>query len=196
MSLNPVDVQIREGLERRYLTPRFPAVPGSDVAGVVVELGADTPEFAIGDAVVGHAMKDYVGAGTLAEYVDMPVRSTILKPHGLSFREAATLPLAAQTALQIVRRSGLGASSRVLVSGAAGGVGSFAVQLANRTGAFVVGTTSPKNFRYVESLGDARVRLRGRPTRCHTNDRASRIRCHPRSCWWACTRRRSDGHCR
>lgn len=153
VSLNPVDVQIREGLERKYLTPCFPAVPGIDVAGVVVELGADTPEFAIDDAVVGHAMKDFVGAGTLAEFVDMPVRSTIRMPEGLTFREAATLPLAAQTALQVIRRSELQAADRVLVSGAAGGVGSFAVQLAKRTGAVVVGTASHRNLTYVEDLG-------------------------------------------
>jgi NADPH:quinone reductase-like Zn-dependent oxidoreductase len=151
--LNPVDYKVREGYLRGLIDTDLPAVPGWDVAGVVVKAGLDTPELAEGDEVLAYARKDTVGEGTLAEYVAVPVRTAAKKPAGITFDQAAALPLAGLTAQQTVRRSGLGAGSTVLVHAAAGGVGSIAVQLAVHAGARVIGTASPANHDYLRSIG-------------------------------------------
>jgi len=153
VGLNPVDYKIREGYLRGLIDTHLPAVPAWDVAGVVVKPGLDTPELEAGDEVLAYARKDVVSDGTLAEYVSVPVRTAAKKPAGLSFEQAAALPLAGLTALQTVRRSGLGAGSTVLVHAAAGGVGSIATQLAVHAGARVVGTASPGNHDYLRGLG-------------------------------------------
>jgi NADPH:quinone reductase-like Zn-dependent oxidoreductase len=151
--LNPVDYKIREGYLEGLLDTRLPAVPGWDVAGVVVQPGLDTPELAAGDEVLAYVRKDTVSDGTLAEYVAVPVRTAAKKPAGLSFEQAAALPLAGLTALQTVRRAGVTAGQTVLVHAAAGGVGSIAVQLAVHAGARVVGTASPRNHDFLRELG-------------------------------------------
>lgn len=151
--INPVDYKVREGYLQGLIDTQLPAVPGWDVAGVVVKAGLDTPELAEGDEVLAYARKDTVSDGTLAEYVAVPVRTAAKKPAGVSFEEAAALPLAGLTALQTVRRSGLGEGSTVLVHAAAGGVGSIAVQLAVHAGARVVGTASASNHDYLRGLG-------------------------------------------
>ena len=151
--LNPVDYKVREGYLQGLMQAVFPVVPGWDVAGVVVKVGLDTPEFSVGDELLAYARKDFVHGGTLAELVEVPVRTAAHKPAGLSFEEAAALPLAGLTALQTVRRSGLRAGSTVLVHAAAGGVGSFATQLALMAGARVVGTAGESNHAYLRELG-------------------------------------------
>ena len=151
--INPVDYKVREGYLQQLMPAFFPVVPGWDVAGVVVSVGLDTPEFAVGDEILAYARKDFVQGGTLAELVEVPVRTAAHKPAGLSFEEAAALPLTGLTALQTVRRSGLGAGSTVLIHGASGGVGSFASQLAVLAGARVVGTASEANHDYLRTLG-------------------------------------------
>lgn len=128
-------------------------VPGWDVAGVVEQVGLDTPEFQPGDEILAYARADLVSGGTLAEYVAVPVRTAAPKPAGLSFEEAAALPLAGLTAYQSVRRSQVTDGSTVLVHGAAGGVGAFAVQLAVHAGATVIGTASPGNHDFLRGLG-------------------------------------------
>ncbi|WP_147795003.1 NADP-dependent oxidoreductase [Cellulomonas sp. Y8] len=152
-SLNPVDYKIREGYLRGLMDVHFPAVPAWDVSGTVVKAGLDTPELQVGDEVLAYARKDVVQDGTLAEYVAVPVRTAAKKPAGLSFEEAAALPLAGLTALQTIRRAGLAEGQTVLVHAAAGGVGSIAVQLAVHAGARVVGTASERNHDYLRSLG-------------------------------------------
>jgi NADPH2:quinone reductase len=151
--LNPVDYKIREGYLEGLLDTTLPAVPGWDVAGVVVKPGLDTPELAVGDEVLAYVRKDTVSDGTLAEYVAVPVRTAAKKPAGLSFDEAAALPLAGLTALQTIRRAGVTEGQTVLVHAAAGGVGSIAVQLAVHAGARVVGTASPRNHDFLRELG-------------------------------------------
>ncbi|HEY0186951.1 MAG TPA: NADP-dependent oxidoreductase [Cellulomonas sp.] len=151
--INPVDYKVREGYLRGLIDTDLPAVPGWDVAGVVVRAGLDTPELVEGDEVLAYARKDTVGDGTLAEYVAVPVRTIAKKPAGVTFDQAAALPLTGLTALQSVRRSGLGAGSTVLVHAAAGGVGSIATQLAARAGARVVGTASPGNHDFLREIG-------------------------------------------
>jgi NADPH2:quinone reductase len=152
-SLNPVDYKAREGYLQGVIDTVFPAVPGWDVAGVIVKAGLDTPEFEVGDEILAYARKDVISGGTVAELVEVPVRTAARKPEGLSFEDAAALPLAGLTALQTVRRAGVSAGSTVLIHAAAGGVGSYATQLAVLAGARVVGTASEGNHEYLRSLG-------------------------------------------
>jgi len=151
--INPVDYKIREGYLRGLLDTRLPAVPGWDVAGIVEQTGLDTPEFAVGDAVLAYARADVVENGSVAEFMPVPVRTAARKPEGLSFEEAAALPLAGLTALQTLERAGVAEGQTVLIHGAAGGVGSFGVQLARLRGARVVGTASERNHDYLRELG-------------------------------------------
>ena len=151
--LNPVDFKVRQGHLHGLLDEIFPVVPGWDVAGVVVKAGLDTPEFAVGDEIFAYARKDILGGGTLAEFVAVPVRTAARKPSSISFEEAAAVPLTGLTALHSVRRTNVGAGDRVLIHGGAGGVGSFAVQLAALAGATVVATASERNHDYLRSLG-------------------------------------------
>ncbi|WP_084038172.1 NADP-dependent oxidoreductase [Demequina sp. NBRC 110053] len=151
--LNPVDYKIRQGHLDGLIDTHFPAVPGWDVSGVVVESGLDTPEFSVGDEVFAYARKDVVAGGTLAERVAVPVRTAALKPAALDHEQAASVPLAGLTALQVLRRLGVTKDSCVLIHGASGGVGSFAVQIARHLGAHVVGTASDRNHDYVCDLG-------------------------------------------
>ena len=151
--LNPVDYKVRQGHLRGLIDEIFPVVPGWDVAGVVVKVGLDTPEFRVGDEIFAYARKDVVGGGTLAEFVAVPARTAALKPSSVSFEEAAAVPLTGLTALQSVHRTNVGVGDRVLIHGGAGGVGSFAVQLAALAGARVVATASERNHDYLRSLG-------------------------------------------
>lgn len=152
-SVNPVDWLVREGHLDGLMDAVFPVVPGWDVAGVVERVGLDTPELAVGDEVIGYVRKDVVGGGTTAELVAAPVRTLARKPASLSWEEAASLPLAGLTAYQSLRRLDVGAADTVLIHNAAGGVGSFAVQVAVASGARVIGTASPSRHDYVRGLG-------------------------------------------
>jgi NADPH:quinone reductase-like Zn-dependent oxidoreductase len=151
--INPVDYKVREGYLRGVIDTQLPAVPGWDVAGIVEKTGLDTSEFAVGDAVLAYARADVVQHGSLAEYMPVPVRTATHKPEGVSFEQAAALPLTGLTALQSLERAGVRAGQTVLIHGAAGGVGSFGVQLAVLRGARVIGTASAANHDYVRSLG-------------------------------------------
>ena len=151
--LNPVDYKVRQGHLEGLIDTQFPAIPGWDLAGVVVRPGIDTPEFRVGDEVFAYARKDLVQGGTLAELVAVPVRTVALKPRSLSFEQSAAVPLAGLTAFQSLRRVHVDAGDRVLIHGAAGGVGSFGVQLAVGRGALVVGTASEHNHDYLRGLG-------------------------------------------
>ncbi|MBC7290407.1 MAG: NADP-dependent oxidoreductase [Actinotalea sp.] len=152
-SVNPVDWKVREGYLDGLMDATFPVVPGWDVAGVVEQVGADAPEFAVGDEVFGYVRKDVVGGGTTAELVAAPVRTLALKPRTVSFEEAAAVPLAGLTAYQALRRLGVSAGDTVLVHAAAGGVGLFAVQIAKAFGARVIGTASERNHEHLRALG-------------------------------------------
>ena len=152
--VNPVDWKIREGrLEPRF--PHvFPVVPGWDAAGVVEEVGPAVVEVAPGDEVFAYCGKPFVGEGTYAEFVSVPVTSVAEKPGALSFEEAAAVPLTGLTAYQaLFVAAGLTAGETVLVYAAAGGVGGFAVQLAADAGAEVIGVASERNREYVLGLG-------------------------------------------
>ncbi|MFB7055021.1 NADP-dependent oxidoreductase [Streptomyces vinaceus] len=152
-SVNPVDWKIMAGGLDPLMDVVYPVVPGWDVAGTVERVGIDTPEFAVGDEVMAYARKDYVHGGTFAEYVSVPVRAAAAKPASLSWQEAAGLPLAGLTAYQLLTRLATGKDDTVLIHGAAGGVGSFGVQIARALGARVIGTASPRNHDRLRELG-------------------------------------------
>ncbi|CAM5588677.1 NADP-dependent oxidoreductase [Streptomyces pilosus] len=153
-AVNPVDWKCREGYLDAVLPAVFPVVPGWDVSGVVVQPGPAVPEFSVGDEVIGYVRADVLSGGTFAEYVAAPVRTLARKPGSMSFEEAAGLPLAGLTALQMLDRVlGVKRGETVLVHAAAGGVGSIAVQLAVHLGARVVGTASERNHDFVRGLG-------------------------------------------
>jgi len=124
-------------------------VLGGDIAGEVEAVGAQVTRVRPGDHVFG-----FVGAGGLAEYVSAPVEFLALKPANLSFQQAASVPLAAMTALQGLRDVGkIWAGQKVLIVGASGGIGTFAVQLAKWYGADVTGVCSARNLEMVRSIG-------------------------------------------
>jgi NADPH:quinone reductase-like Zn-dependent oxidoreductase len=125
---------------------------GGDVAGRVEAVGGGVTRFKPGDEVYANLLDH--GYGGFAEYVAVPVSVMSLKPAQLSFEEAAAVPMAATTALQGLRHHGeLRPGQRVLINGATGGVGSFAVQIAKASGAEVTGVTSTPNLDLVRSLG-------------------------------------------
>lgn len=157
-SVNPIDWKLVGGI-LRPLAPRFPYVPGFDVAGVVDAVGPAVTAFAVGQQV--HARIGTMSAGACAEYALAGVDVTCPIPEGMGFAEAAGLPLAGMTALQGLRdQAGLvmsGSTQRVLVVGASGGVGHYAVQIAVAAGATVVGVCSARNADMVRGLGAAEV---------------------------------------
>ncbi len=147
--VNPADWKISQGLLKDFLPVQFPYIPGHDLAGTVEEAGPGVTAFQKGQAVFGQSPK-----GTYAEYTTAPVEKLALKPKTLSFDEAAAIPVGATTAWQgLFDHGGLQAGQRVLIQGAAGGVGLFAVQFARWKGAHVIGTTSTANLDFVRSLG-------------------------------------------
>jgi NADPH:quinone reductase-like Zn-dependent oxidoreductase len=133
-------------------SPRHP-IPGGDLAGIVEAVGSgDVGGWAVGDEVYGFSH------GAFAEYVAVPHRRLARRPAGLSWEEAASLPLAAATALQGLREvGGIEAGQRVLIIGASGGIGSLAVQLAKAWGAEVTGVCSTSNVDLARELGADRV---------------------------------------
>jgi NADPH:quinone reductase-like Zn-dependent oxidoreductase len=125
---------------------------GVDIAGQVEAVGSGVTRFKPGDEVYANLLDH--GYGGFAEYVSVPVAVAAVKPANLSFEEAAAVPMAAVTALQGLRHHGdIQPTDKVLINGASGGVGSFAVQLAKSSGAEVTGVTSTPNIDLVRSLG-------------------------------------------
>lgn len=138
---------------------KWKSTPGHEFAGTVEAVGKDVTRFAVGDAVLGTTTG--LSAGANAEYVCVPEtsKSGVIekKPEQLSFAEAAALPVGGMTALHFLQEAGVGAQQRVLVYGASGSVGSFAVQVARAFGAEVTAVSSARNADLVKSLGAARV---------------------------------------
>ncbi|MEU4996483.1 NADP-dependent oxidoreductase [Streptomyces sp. NPDC021622] len=153
-AVNPVDWKAREGYLGTLIDPVFPVVPGWDMAGVVEQAGIAVTEYAPGDEVIGYVREDMLSRGTFAELVAAPVRCLARKPAGLSWAQAAGLPLAGLAAYQsLVRAAHTAPGETVLVHAAAGGVGSLAVQIAGALGARVIGTASEPNHVFLRELG-------------------------------------------
>ena len=152
--VNPVDWGIREGgndMLRSYLT--LPMTLGWDAAGIVEETGSEVTAFTKGDAVYG--IPNFPGSnGSYAEYCSAKAGQFALKPKSIGFNEAAGVPLAGLTAWTAIFADGkLQPGQRILIQGASGGVGSFAVQFAKAKGAYVIGTASADNLEYLKQLG-------------------------------------------
>jgi NADPH:quinone reductase-like Zn-dependent oxidoreductase len=130
--------------------PKFP-IPGGDLAGTVEQVGSGVTAFVSGDEVYGF------GHGAFAEYIAVHQGGLARKPKNLTFEQAAAVPLAAVTALQLLRAGGILPDQHVLIVGASGGVGTFAVQLAAHLGAQVTGVCSTRNMDLVRRLGAERV---------------------------------------
>jgi len=154
VSVNPVDWKLAGGMLDALLETHFPSIHGWDVAGVVESVGPAVRRLAPGDEVYGYVRKDTVHSGTYAEKVAAPLRTVTLKPKNMDFTQASAVPLAGLTAYQtLIHDLQIAAGETVVVHAAAGGVGSFAVQIAVAQGARVIGTASEKNHDYLRSLG-------------------------------------------
>ena len=150
--VNPADLAVTRGRPSMLrlmvgLRRPKPAVRGQDLAGVVEAVGANVTLFSTGDEVFGE------GASSYAEYTCVPQGVLAPKPAGLTFEQAAAVPMAGLTALFGMRVANVGPGQRVLVNGASGGVGHFAVQIATGLGAEVTGVCSGRNVELVRSLG-------------------------------------------
>jgi len=129
-------------------------VPGTDVSGVIDTLGDGVSGWKVGEQVLGFARQ----SGSYAEYAVIPVSSLARKPKALSFEEAAGVPIAAETAYRALHEAGgIKSGQTVLIHGAAGGVGSAAVQIAKAAGARVIGTASANNLEFLKSIGADQV---------------------------------------
>ncbi|BBC35125.1 NADPH:quinone reductase [Streptomyces graminofaciens] len=151
--VNPVDWKVRAGYLREFLPLPLPATFGTEVAGVVEEIGDGVEGFTIGDEVFGALPL----LGGYAEYVLLPVQTAARKPAGVSFTDAATLSVSAATAQQGIDRLNLTPGATLLVNGAGGGIGVAAVQIARGLGATVIGTAGPGKAEFVSSLGATHV---------------------------------------
>lgn len=150
--LNPVDNAIVKGDFKPVLKFALPAVMGSDLAGEVVGVGQRVTRFKVGDAVFGSTFD--LGIGTFAEYAAVPEHAAALKPSSLSFVEAASLPMVGLTSWQaLTERIQIRPGQKVFVPAGAGGIGTFAIQLAHHLGAHVGTTTSTANVEFVRALG-------------------------------------------
>lgn len=148
MRADPFLVRLSDGVRK----PKDPRL-GADIAGVVAAVGATVTQFKPGDEVFGD-----IGAGGFAEYACAKATALVHKPANITFAEAAAVPVAGLTALQGLRDKGkLQAGQRVLVNGASGGVGTYAVQIAKAFGAEVTGVCSTRNLELVRGLGADQV---------------------------------------
>jgi NADPH:quinone reductase-like Zn-dependent oxidoreductase len=151
-ALNPIDWRMRSGSLRWVSLVRPPFTPGTEISGVVVKVGAGVCGLSAGDEVL--CVLDRFRGGGCAEYVSVHQSQIVRKPASMSFAVAAAIAVAGSTALQALRDVGrLRAGDRVLINGAAGGVGMFAVQLAKQIGAHVTAVCSRINQEFVLSLG-------------------------------------------
>ena len=145
--VNPIDWKARSGMMREVAPLTFPAVDGREAAGVVDEVGSGVDGVGAGDEVFGFAV-----SGAAAEYARLDAFAR--KPPGLSWEEAAGLPVAVETSVRVFTvLGGLGEGQTIVINGAAGGVGTAAVQLARARGARVIGTAGEANHDFLRSLG-------------------------------------------
>jgi len=152
-SLNPVDYKVREGKLAGAFPHHFPVILGWDAAGVVERVGPAVTWFRPGDSVYGYCRRHELEYGTYAEFTTVPEGFLAHMPEGLSFEEAAALPLASLTAHQSLERLGLRGGETLFVTGGAGGVGHIAIQLAHARGARVIASGSPGSHDFIRSLG-------------------------------------------
>ncbi|MDL2363520.1 MAG: NADP-dependent oxidoreductase [Patescibacteria group bacterium] len=152
-AVNPFDIKVREGVVRQMAELNFPAVLGGDVAGVIAEVGDAVTNFEVGQEVYGVA-----GAlsshGSFAEFTPVLASQLAAKPKTVDMTAAAAIPLVGSSAYQaLVDTMQLQAGQKILIHGGAGGIGSFAIQLAKQIGAYVATTASAETTDFVATLG-------------------------------------------
>ncbi|MGN8842407.1 NADP-dependent oxidoreductase [Niallia sp. HCP3S3_B10] len=151
-SINPVDFKIRDGKVKLLLKYKMPLILGNDFSGVVAKVGAKVTRFKVGDEIYARPRKSKIG--TFAEYIAIHGEDIALKPKNLSFEEAASIPLVGLTTYQALADiMQLQKGQKILIQAGAGGVGTFAIQLAKIMGAFVSTTASEAGTNLVKSLG-------------------------------------------
>jgi NADPH:quinone reductase-like Zn-dependent oxidoreductase len=150
--LNPIDYMIPKGTFKPILRLQLPATLGSDLAGVVIETGSRVTRFKPGDAVYASIFD--LGTGALAEFARVPESAAALKPPNLDFVQAASIPMVGLTSWQALKnRAHVKPGQKVFIPAGAGGIGTFAIQLAKHLGADVGTTTSSGNVYMVRALG-------------------------------------------
>ncbi|EJL89722.1 Zn-dependent oxidoreductase, NADPH:quinone reductase [Polaromonas sp. CF318] len=151
-SVNPIDNMIPTGLFKAVVKFELPATMGSDLAGVVMEVGSRVTRFKPGDAVFASIFD--TGGGAIAEFAVVPESMAALKPDNLDFVQAASIPMVGLTSWQALKeRAKLQAGQKVFIPAGSGGIGTFAIQLARHLGAKVATTTSTGNVELVRRLG-------------------------------------------
>ncbi|QLY30797.1 NADP-dependent oxidoreductase [Nocardia huaxiensis] len=161
--VNPYDQKVIDGALKDAFPSDFPFIPGLDGAGTISQIGAGVDGFEIGERVVGKFLVPPLGHGTFAEYIVVPPDSALAKvPDEVTAIQAAALPTAGITALDLINASGLSRGQTALVVGAAGGVGSYLVQLAALTGADVIASARPDDTDRMIRLGATEVVNYGR----------------------------------
>lgn len=151
-SINLLDSKIRAGEFKQILPYSFPLILGNDLAGVVVRVGPGVQQFKPGDEVYARPPQDRIGS--FAELISVSEDALALKPKNLTMEQAASIPLVALTAWQVlVETANLKQGQKVLIHAGSGGVGTLAIQLAKHLGAFVATTTSTDNVQWVKALG-------------------------------------------
>ncbi|GAB4830273.1 hypothetical protein Ancab_019913 [Ancistrocladus abbreviatus] len=156
-SLNPIDWKIQSGMIRPILPSKFPAIPGTDLAGEVVHVGSGVSKFKAGDKVVTF-LKHNIG-GALAEYAVAKESLTVTRPPEVSAADAAGLPVAGLTAygalthIAGIKLDGSGEKKNILITAGSGGVGPYAVQLAKLANTHVTATCGARNLDFVKGLG-------------------------------------------
>ncbi|HEY6896415.1 MAG TPA: NADP-dependent oxidoreductase [Rhodocyclaceae bacterium] len=150
--LNAIDCMIPKGTFKPILRFQLPVTMGSDLAGVVVEVGSRVTRFKAGDSVFASVFD--LGTGALAEFAVVPESAAAIKPKNLDFVQAASIPMVGLTSWQALKeRARLKPGQKVFIPAGAGGIGTFAIQLAKHLGAKVGTTTSTGNVNLVQSLG-------------------------------------------
>lgn len=153
-SLNPFDTTIREGYMKEMVPLELPFTLGGDIAGEVMEVGANVSHVKAGDAVYGQANVVAGNSGALAEVTATKSSQVAVMPKNVDFKQAASLPLVGTSALQaLTEHIKLKAGQKIFIHGGAGGIGSIAIQIAKNIGAYVATTATGENIALVTELG-------------------------------------------
>jgi NADPH:quinone reductase-like Zn-dependent oxidoreductase len=175
VSINPVDYKVKSGDLKMIVGSKFPKIIGSDFAGIVKEAGNESKSFKVGDRVYGSISIILRRPGTFSELIAINSKKLRHIPDGMSFDEAASLPVAALTALNGLRRCKITTGKNVLINGATGGVGHFAIQIAKAKGAVVTATCSPGNAALATTLGADEIMGYGREDLSKTENKFDAI---------------------
>ncbi|MBI4318965.1 MAG: NADP-dependent oxidoreductase [Chloroflexi bacterium] len=154
-SINPADIKMRQG---KMMPLQFPVTLGLDLAGVVTDLGKGVTTFNVGDKVYGQAKIGPGGGGAFAQYAIAPAGNLAGMPKNLNFVQAAAIALTGTSAVQaLTEHIKLQPGQKILIHGGAGGIGTFAIQIAKHLGAYVATTVSPDDIDFVKKLGADQV---------------------------------------